>query len=89
MLRSKLATMKLTVALLILTVPLSGCGVGDLLRLFAPQGTRVLTIIECPTSPGAPPEAVLDALEGLMDDAETRAWVDAYDRHLQKLDDCS
>jgi hypothetical protein len=87
--RSKLATMRSLGALLILTVPLSGCDLVDAFRIFAgPPVTKVVTVVECPASPGAPPEEVLDAIAPLMDDPSVREWVDGYDKHLEKLDTC-
>lgn len=87
MTRSKLATMKLMLVLLTV-VPLAGCEIGDVFKIFAgPPVTRVVTIVECPQL-DAPPAAVTDALEAALDDPEAAAWVDSLDRHYQKLETC-
>lgn len=88
--RSRTSSLRLTLALLIATPLLSGCALGDLIRLLAgPPETRTVVKIECPDL-ASPPDGALDALaEKAKADPEVDKWIIDLDRHLQKLDACN
>lgn len=85
---NRLSGMKSIAALLILTVPLSGCDVFDVLRTLAgPPEVRTVVVTECPPLE-APPPAVTDALATTLDDPESREWIDGLGKHYDKLATC-
>lgn len=86
--RSTRSTMLLMLGLLILTVPLSGCELGDVFRFLGGSVTKTVVKIECPQLV-APPEGAIDALAAQMQhDPETATWIDQLDKHLEKLETC-
>lgn len=89
MLRLSASSMRSIAALLILTVPLSGCDAFDVLKTLLGGPGRVTTVIvtECPPL-AAPPAAVTDALETTLADPEARVWIDELGKHYDKLEAC-
>lgn len=86
--RSTRSLTRLTLVLLILTVPLAGCGTAELLRFLAGSETTTVVKTVCPKL-DPPPEGALDALEAKMkEDPETALWVDKLDKHYEKLEQC-
>lgn len=88
--RSRMSFARLTLALMILTPLLSGCAIGDLIRLLAgPPETVTVVKVECPDL-ASPPDGALDALAAkAKTDAAVDAWINDLDRHYQKLDTCN
>lgn len=88
--RFTIRSLKLTLALMTLTPLLSGCAIGDLIRLLAgPPETRTVVKVECPDL-ASPPDGALDALAAkAKTDPATDAWVNDLDRHYTKLDACN
>lgn len=85
-----LRSLKTISALLILTLPLSGCGLGDVLKLLFPRETVTIVVAKCPEGIGldAPPEPVLDALATVVDDPQGGPWIDQLEKHYEDLDAC-
>lgn len=84
--RPRSGTIASMLALLILTLPLSGCALVD--ALLGKVQTRTVVRTVCPdsdkTAQLAPPETVL----GRLQTPEERTWADVLDKHLEKLEAC-
>lgn len=87
--RSSQSFVRLTLVLTILQPLLSGCALGDLVRLLAgPPEIRTVVKIECPDL-ASPPAGALDALaDKAKTDPEVDAWINDLDRFYLKSDAC-
>lgn len=88
--RSGASTLRLMLSLTILPPLLSGCAIGDLLRLLAgPPEVRTVVKVEC-IPLDSPPPGALDALAAkAQTDPAVGAWINDLDRHYQKIDTCN
>lgn len=90
---STLRSVRTIAALLILTLPLTGCVDfvrNALAKILSPVQTRTVVVAQCPEGLDleAPPEVVTDALATVVDDPAGGRWIDGLFKHYEDLEKC-